>query len=286
MSPIIVAGVAVLAFLGLSSGGSSGGGGLTKPAPKRVGRRLNAYQPATLRATAGPGAAPPERAIAPDGLTWKQYSGALVIGSIRKPTRDVEPGFDTIDLAEVYSGGGPVRVLADAYVIDNRPGVGSTARAVANVAIVHLNSGVRLDASQATEQAERIVRDFTTSNDGLVEGEQTTAMLEHNEADVPLLPGFYGDECRIGRITAEDSLYHYDDCRGDSREREGKPDSAYAFETEINPGGGSYSVTKHRAYNLSLEARADGKVYLTARIMRLPARQHLAWRAYVASQPL
>ena len=272
-----------IASAGSSSEPEPPPGGLTRPPPKRVGRRLTGYKPATLRATA-PGAPAPQRNTAPDGLTWQEFSGSLIIGSMRKQGRDAPPGIDTLDLAEVYSGAGPVRVLCDAYVLDYQPGVGSAARAVANVAISHLNTGARFDASVRTEQAERIVRDFSTSNDGLVEGLQTTALLDHNEADPPRLPGFYGADCHIGNIIAEDMLYHYDDCRGSGREREGKSPHAYPYEfTAID---GKVVVTVNRTYNLSLEARSDGNVYLVARIMRLPVRQHLAWRAYAASEPL
>lgn len=256
-------GIILAIALVVVAGGSSSS---TRPAPKRTGRRADNYAPPTLMSTA-----PNEQleTAADDASAWTEFSGALTIGSIRKPTRTVPPGYETIDLAQVYSGPGPVRVTVDAYVVDNRPGAGSTIVAVANVSRVHYNSGPRLDTTVPTEQAERIVRDFSESNDGLVEGEQTTGLIEHNERNPPPIPAFYGDDCKIGRIDAEDSLYHMDACRGTSREREGRPEGAYPDD---------------RTYNLSLEARDDGNVYLVARIMRLPAIQHLRWRAYASAQ--
>ena len=258
----------------IASSSSSGGGSFTKPAPKRVGRRLQSYTPPTLRSMAPGGA--PQRETAPDGLSWSEYSGTVNIGSMRKQGRDVAPGFDTIDLAEVYAGAGPVRLFVDAYVVDWDPDAQVSAIArVKNVAIAHaggMAASGPLDVQFPREQAERLVRDFSTSNDGLVEGEQTTALLEHNERNPPdNVFAFYGADCHIGNIVASDMLFHQDDCRGSPRERSGKPVMAY------EPG---------RTYNLSIEARADGKAYLVARIMRLPMRQRLAWRAYAAARPL
>lgn len=256
-------------------GGSSSGGGTrptTIPPPKRVGRRVQSYVPPTLMSTAPGGA--PQRETAPDGLSWSEYSGTIDIGSMRKQGRDVPPGFDTIDLAEVYSGDGPVRIFVDAYVVDFDPATQVSAIArVKNVAIAHAGGFAAsgpLDVGVPREQAERLVRDFTTSNDGLVEGEQTTALIEHNERNPPdNVYAFYGSDCHIGNITARDMLFHQDDCRGSPTERNGRP--VFAYEDG-------------RAYNLSIEARADGKAYLVARIMRLPMRQHLTWRAYAAAR--
>lgn len=282
MSPYLwlALGATTVAVVAGASSSSSGGSGRTIPPPKRVGRRLQSYSPPTLMSTAPGGA--PQRETPPDGLTWREYAGKLNIGSIRRPNRDVVPGVDTVDLAEVYSGPGPVRIFVDAYVVDFNPETQtSSASTVANTSLVHSNLPP-LDETQRTEQAERIVRDFTTSNDGLVEGAQTSALIEHNERNPPRLPAFYGDACHIGYVTAKDALYHLDDCRGTSRERNGRAEFAYPYEYEVV--NGVVRTKLNRTYNLSLEARADGKVYLVAKVMRLPMRQFLSWRAYAAAR--
>ena len=264
MAPIIVAGLAALAFLGLTSGGSSGGDGpRTIPPPKRVGRRLQNYTPPTLRATAS--GAPPQRDAVPP-LTWSEFSGELRIGKMSSPGANEGPGYVDVDLAELYAGDGPVRVYADAYVVDRSASTaGSTIAFVHNVIQVHEHTAAKRNDFPPTEQAERLVREFSTSNDGLVEGVQTADLLEHNEPDPPGLPRFDGESCTLGGSAA----YHVDDCLNRYRGTTGQNQRAY------EPG---------RTYNLTLQVR-DGRVFLAARIMRLPFPQDLRWRVYTASEP-
>lgn len=268
--PFAVLGFGVAAAVLLaSSGGHKGARAPTFPAPKRVGRVVAQYTPPTLRATAaGP---PPQRDTIP-ALQWSAFDGALTILSIRKQDGGARPGFDRIELAELYAGAGPVRVYCDAYMVDDLGAgkrVGSSASIVVNAARAHLHSGAPLDDALVTEQAERIVRVFAASNDGLVEGLQLADPIEHNERNPPPdIPAFWGARCRIGGADAQNILYHYDDCRGSFYEREGK--RALAYEPE-------------RTYNLSLEVRS-GRVVLTASVMRLPVEQKLQWRAYAAAE--
>jgi hypothetical protein len=260
---ILASAAGVLVAAALGSGGSSGNGSRTIPPPKRVGRRLQSYTPPTLRATAS--GAPPQRDEVPP-LTWSEFSGELRIGKMSSPGANEGPGYVDVDLAELYAGGGPVRVYADAYVVDRSSSTaGSTIAMVHNVIQVHEHTAAKRTDFPPTEQAERIVRDFATSNDGLVEGVQTTDLLDHNEPDPPALPRFDGESCTLGGSAA----FHVDDCLNRYRGTTGQNQRAY------EPG---------RTYNLTLQVR-DGRVFLAARVMRLPFPQDLRWRVYTASEP-